>query len=143
MSKERKPATVDFPYPTEVGPRPWGREILLVHAPGRYTVKRLEMNAGFKGGLQAHRVKDETGYVISGQLLIRWDPGIGQLVEKILNPGDYVHIPPGAVHQEEALTDCVIIETSTPVFNDRVRMEEKYGQKIEGGLPTTEFPDFK
>lgn len=47
------------------------------------------------------------------------------------------HFPPGAVHQEEAVTDCVIIEASTPHFNDRVRVEESYGQIIDGGLQST------
>jgi len=47
------------------------------------------------------------------------------------------HFPPGAVHQEEAITDCTIIEASTPHFNDRVRVEEKYGVNINGGLPST------
>ena len=43
---------------------------------------------------------------------------------KILKAGDCFHLPPGFVHQEEALTDCEIIEISTPHFNDRVRVEK-------------------
>ena len=45
------------------------------------------------------------------------------------------------IHQEEALTDCEIIEISAPHFNDRVRVEKKYGIKCEEGLPTTNYSE--
>ena len=32
-----------------------------------------------------------------------------------------------------------IIEASTPHFNDRVRVEKKYGLEIKDGLPTTQL----
>ena len=133
-----KHITVEFSKPTDVGPRNWGREILVAHVPGLYTGKLLLMKAGAKGGLQKHHLKNECGYLYSGELLFRYDAGDGRISERKLVAGDAVHIPPGAVHQEEALTDCVIFETSTPHFNDRVRMEELYGLQIpEGGLPST------
>ena len=46
---------------------------------------------------------------------------------------------PRTLHQT-ALTDVEIIEVSTPHFNDRVRVEEKFGldPKQYHGLPTTE-----
>ena len=34
-------------------------------------------------------------------------------MERILEAGDVSHYPPGAIHQEEALEDCYIIEAST------------------------------
>jgi len=46
-------------------------------------------------------------------------------------------LSPGAVYQEDAVTDCVIIEASIPHFSDRVRVEESYGQIIGGGLQST------
>jgi len=132
--------TVEFFTPKDVGPRDWGKEILVAHSKGKYTGKVLTMKAGAKGGLQKHRVKDETGYLVSGELLVRFDNGDGKLTEVKMVAGQSVYIPAGAVHQEEAITDCVIFEVSTPVFDDRVRMEEAYGLKIEGGLPTTNNP---
>ncbi len=132
--------TVRFFEPEDMGPRDWGKEVKVAHVPGKYLGKVLFMRAGSKGGLQYHRLKDETGYVFSGELLVRYDDGNGHLVERIMKPGDCVHIPPGAVHQEEAITDCVIFEVSNPVFDDRVRMEEHYGLSRSGGLPTTDAP---
>jgi quercetin dioxygenase-like cupin family protein len=75
--------------------------------------------------------------MISGQMLIRYDLGDKILQEKIVNAGEVVHFPPGLVHQEEAITDCEIIEASSPHFNDRVRVETNYGFGSPQGLPTT------
>lgn len=69
--------------------------------------------------------------------MIRYDKGNAKLSKKILKEGDVFHFPPGAVHQEEAITECKIIEASTPHFNDRVRVEKFYQLPIEKGLSTT------
>ena len=132
---------VVFPKAEDLGPRVWGNETLLALVPKKYSVKRLEIKAGQKGGLQFHRLKDEVAVMISGQLIVRYDDGSGSIKERIVGPGDVVHFPPGLVHQEEAITDCVIIEASTPHFNDRVRMEETYGVETSGGLPSTAISD--
>lgn len=129
---------VKFFTPKDVGPRNWGREILVAHVEGLYTGKVLMMNAGAKGGLQKHHLKNETSHLFSGEMWFYYDQGDGKIRRKKLVAGDSVHIPPGAVHREEAITDCIVFETSNPVFNDRVRMEEKYGETIPpGGLPST------
>ena len=132
---------VVFPKAEDLGPRVWGSETLLALVSQKYSVKRLEIRAGHKGGLQFHRLKDEVAVVISGQMIVRYDDGSGSIQERKVGPGDVVHFPPGLVHQEEAITDCVLIEASTPHFNDRVRVEEQYGFESSGGLASTELPD--
>ena len=129
--------SVVFPVAQSVGERPWGTEDLLALVSKQFSVKRLKIKAGNKGGLQYHRFKDEVAIIISGQMLIRYDLGDKILQEKIVNPGEVVHFPPGLVHQEEAITDCEIIEASSPHFNDRVRVETNYGFGSPQGLPTT------
>ena len=129
--------TVIFPIAQSVGDRPWGSEDLLALVSKQFSVKRLKIKAGNKGGLQYHRFKDEVAIMISGQMLIRYDLGDKVLREKMVSAGDVVHFPPGLVHQEEAITDCEIIEASSPHFNDRVRVEESYGLGKPTGLPTT------
>lgn len=133
----------DFPEARTVGPRPWGQEELLVLSSGKYMMKRLTIKAGTKGGLQYHRKKDEAGILISGQMIIRYDDGSGGLVERVINPGDFFHFEPGVVHQEEAITECVVIEASTPDFNDRVRVERLYGLGEHSGLPTTTLEEIE
>ena len=95
------------------------------------------MKKGSKGGLQYHHKKNECGYLVSGKLKITYDNGYGKLKSKILKNGESFHFPPGAIHQEKALTNCTIIEASTPHFNDRVRAEKRYGIKLIEGLPST------
>lgn len=132
-----------FPEPKSVGDRPWGTEDLIALVSKQFSVKRLKIKAGNKGGLQYHRLKDEVAVMISGKMLIRYDLGDKVLREKIVGPGEVVHFPPGLVHQEEALTDCEIIEASSPHFNDRVRVEEEYGLGEPIGLPTTNQDEIK
>jgi mannose-6-phosphate isomerase-like protein (cupin superfamily) len=125
-----------FPKIKDLGKRDWGNELLLVLIPKILSLKILKIKKGKKGGLQYHHKKNECGYIISGKLIVRYDKN-GKLVSKVLKSGDSFHFPPGSVHQEEALTNCKVIEASTPHFNDRVRVEKKYGLKIKGGLPST------
>ena len=139
MSKMTK--RVRFIKPINLEKRNWGSEILLAVVSKKYSLKKLIMKAGTKGGLQYHHKKNECGYILSGKLLVRFDDGSGSLNEKILVNGDSFQFPPGAVHQEEALTDCEIIEVSTPFFNDRVRVEKEYGLKENEGLPSTKIED--
>ncbi len=140
---ENKQRKLEF-FKPEVWPRVWGEEVLVAHIPGVATGKILKMKAGTRGGLQKHQVKDEAGYLVSGEMLLEYDEnGDGKITKKTLHPGEAILIPPGMVHRETALTDCVIFEISNPVFNDRVRMEESYGEKIEGGLPTTTLEEIK
>jgi quercetin dioxygenase-like cupin family protein len=130
--------SVSFPVPEDVGPREWGREVLLLLAPNKYSLKRIEMNKGSKGGLQYHRLKDEGGVMLCGRMRVWYDDGYGHLIDRDVVAGDVFHFPAGAVHKAEALTDCSYIEVSTPHFNDRVHVEHKYGIDTEdGGLPST------
>ncbi len=136
-------SSIIFPTPQSVGERPWGTEDLLALVPKQFSVKRLKVKAGNKGGLQYHRLKDEVQIMISGKMIIRYDLGDKILREKIIENGDVVHFPPGLVHQEEAITDCELFEASTPHFNDRVRVEQDYGFEKPTGLPTTYIEDIE
>lgn len=100
------------------------------------------MKAGARGGLQYHHKKDEAGYMISGEMLVRYDDGTGELQERTVKPGDSFVFPVGCVHQTEAITECVYVEVSTPFLNDRVHVESEYGIPVEaGGLPSTRIED--
>ena len=116
--------------------RDWGTETIVAETP-TYLGKVLRMTAGTAGGLQYHVEKDETFHLVSGRAIVRSDDGHGQLAVVLMLPGQSYHIPPGAAHQVEALDDCVLFEASTPHYDDRVRVEERYGLVAEGGLRTT------
>ena len=129
-----------FPIKKRVGKRLWGNEWLLVLIPKVLTLKLLEIKKSNKGGLQFHRKKNECGYILSGKLKVTFQNKSGKLKSKILKSGECFHFPPGSIHQEEAITDCKIIEVSTPHFNDRVRVDGKYGFEVKG-LPSTKKKD--
>lgn len=127
-----------FPKKKNLGKRNWGSEDLIVLIPKVLSLKKLFIKKGKEGGLQYHHKKNECGYVLSGRLMVKYDLGDKKLKKKILKKGDSFHFSPGFVHQEKALTNCTIIEASTPHFNDRVRVEHKYGLKKDlKGLPST------
>ena len=42
---------------------------------------------------------------------------------------------------EEAITDTIIIEASTPWLNDRVRVEKEFDINDDAGLKTTKIGD--
>lgn len=126
-----------FPIPKKMGRRDWGSETLLVLISKKISLKILKIKKGKKGGLQYHRKKNECGYLNKGKLMIKYETDKGKLKTKIIKKGDVFHFRPGQIHQEKALTDCEIIEASSPHFNDRVRVEKKFGHKDDTGLPST------
>ena len=103
----------------------------------------MTIAAGSKRRTSIPQTEEECGYLLSGRLIIRHENENGVLTERIIMPGDSFHFPPGVVHQEEALEDCVIIEGSTPHFNDRVRMEKQFNLGEPVGLPTTQFDEIE
>ena len=130
-----------FPKNKKIGKRSWGEEILLCLIPKLLTLKKLKIKKGKMGGLQYHRKKNECGYLKKGKLMVKYEAKKGLLKTKILKKGDVFYFPPGLIHQEKALSDCEIIEASSPHFNDRVRVEKIFGLKDLEGLPTTHKKD--
>lgn len=124
------------PYLPHVLQRAWGQEIFFAETP-LYLGKILKMRAGAKGGLQWHVEKDETFHLLSGSALVRSVNADGALLTVEMQPGQSYRIPPGAVHQVEAITACVLLEASTTHYDDRVRCERFFGLEEGGGLPTT------
>ncbi len=132
-----------IPKKKNLGKRDWGEEILLALIPKKISLKKLVIKKGKRGGLQFHRKKNECGYIISGKLKITYVNNKNKLRSIILKKGDVFHFPSGAIHQEYAISKCEIIEASTPHFNDRVRVEHKFGIKTNSGLKTTKLKQIK
>jgi mannose-6-phosphate isomerase len=112
--------------PTKRVEKPWGYELIWAHTE-RYVGKLLHVKAGHKLSLQYHNRKDETIHVQSGRLLFVVDEGSG-LVEREMTPGTSYHIKPLTKHRMVAITDCDILEVSTPELEDVVRLEDSYGR---------------
>jgi len=108
-------------------PKPWGHETIWAHS-DRYVGKILHINAGQELSVQYHNKKDETVHLLSGEISYRVKTS--ELLEDMrLRVGESFRITPGTVHQMVALTDCDVLEVSTPELNDVVRLSDKYGRE--------------
>jgi quercetin dioxygenase-like cupin family protein len=110
-------------------PKPWGHETIWAHT-DRYVGKILHINAGHALSVQYHEVKDETVHLLAGELKY-WVqlPGDTAPTDQRLRPGDSFRITPGTVHYMEAVTDCDVLEASTPELDDVVRLKDRYGRE--------------
>ncbi|MGH7663371.1 MAG: cupin domain-containing protein [Gemmatimonadaceae bacterium] len=111
-----------------VVPKPWGHEIIWAST-GRYVGKILHISAGHSLSVQYHERKEETLYLLSGKLIFRAGARNSDLADVNLAEGDAFSVTPGTVHQLEAVTDCDVLEASTPDLDDVVRLSDRYGRE--------------
>jgi mannose-6-phosphate isomerase-like protein (cupin superfamily) len=116
---------VPFFEPRELGEKPWGTETLVGHVPDLYTAKVLLMRANESGPLQYHEQKNELFHLWAGKLELTLEID-GKLIKRPMRAGQSFHVPPGTVHRVKALRTSVIFEASTPVFDDRVNVEDRF-----------------
>ena len=121
---KKKHVNVVFPNIKNLGERDWGKEDLLALIPGLLSLKRIEIKKGSKGGLQYHHKKNECGYLVSGNLIIRYDKGNGKLKEKILKPGDSFHFPVVWVEMVGYWQPSLQIQSFRCFHDDEVRNDE-------------------
>lgn len=107
--------------------KPWGHERIWAHT-DRYVGKVLHIKAGHALSVQYHVRKDETISLLSGRMIFRVGEQGGELREVPLEAGQSFHVTPGTVHQMEAITDCEVLEASTPDLDDVVRLSDRYGR---------------
>jgi mannose-6-phosphate isomerase-like protein (cupin superfamily) len=108
-------------------PKPWGHETIWAKS-DRYVGKILHINAGQELSVQYHNRKDETVYLLSGEISYRVQRD-DVLDDVHLKVGESFRITPGTIHQMVALTDCDVLEVSTPELDDVVRLSDKYGRE--------------
>ncbi|MCX5762202.1 MAG: cupin [Gemmatimonadetes bacterium] len=109
--------------------KPWGHEVIWA-ANELYVGKVLHITAGHALSVQYHNQKDETIHLLRGQMIYRVDfkDGAG-LVEVPFATGESYRNTPGVIHQMEAVTDCDLLEASTPHLDDVVRLTDRYGRE--------------
>ena len=107
--------------------KPWGHELVWAHA-DLYVGKLLVVNAGEALSLQFHEEKDETLHLLDGRMELEVGPGVDALRPCPLEAGESIRIRPGTLHRITAITDCRILEASTPELDDVVRVQDRYGR---------------
>ena len=96
----------------------WGFEKWIVNNE-EYCGKLLYFVKGKKCSYHYHKIKDETFYVQSGKILLKYgdNDDYESAKEIVLNPGDKFHIYRGLRHQMEAIEDTEMFEFSTQHFD--------------------------
>jgi len=113
----------ELPYKVE---KPWGYEIIWA-VTDRYVGKILHIEPGHTLSLQYHQKKDESIYVLRGEIVLRFQQD-ETMIERRMVEGEAFHIRPRVVHQFEAVTPSDLLEASTPELDDVVRLKDRYGR---------------
>lgn len=118
------------PYAKRVE-KPWGYELHWVPDDKPYMGKLLHIDAGKRLSLQYHDKKKESWFLINGKAKVIWDNNKAQLMETELENGKGYSTEIGQRHRLVGITDCNIIEVSTPEIGTTYRLEDDYKRSHE------------
>ncbi|MGH7569168.1 MAG: cupin [Gemmatimonadales bacterium] len=113
----------ELPYRVE---KPWGYELIWART-DRYVGKILHIEAGHVLSLQYHKKKDESIYVLTGEIILRLQTNDKTTERRVVQGGAF-HLAPGTIHQFEAVVASDLLEASTPELDDVVRLKDRYGR---------------
>lgn len=111
--------------------KPWGYELHWVPADAPYMGKVLHINEGARLSLQIHDEKQESWFVMNGKPAVIWENDKGELVQTELQPGKGYSTKVGQRHRLIGLTDCDVLEVSTPELGTTWRLEDDYSRPHE------------
>ena len=111
--------------------KPWGYEIHWAPEDKPYMGKIEHINAGARMSLQIHDQKQETYLLIDGRAKLIWENNEGELIETELEKGKGYSAMIGQRHRLCGITDCNIIEVSTPEIGTTLRLEDDYKRPDE------------
>jgi mannose-6-phosphate isomerase-like protein (cupin superfamily) len=111
--------------------KPWGYEIHWVPEDKPYMGKVLHINADKRLSLQAHDQKQESWLLLNGRAKVIWDNAQGELIETELETGKGYSCSVGQRHRLVGITDCDVLEVSTPEIGTTFRLEDDYKRPDE------------
>ena len=111
--------------------KPWGWEIRWTEDDRPYVGKIIHIHEGHRLSLQVHEAKTETWYLMTGKAAVLWDDKDGELVETVLQTGAGYSCPAGMRHRLIGITDCEIMEVSSPEVGTTFRLDDDYGRPDE------------
>lgn len=111
--------------------KPWGWEIHWVPEDKPYMGKILHVRAGCRLSLQYHDEKQESWLLINGQAKVVWEDENGQLMETELKEGKGFTCDLKQKHRLVGITDCDVVEVSTPEIGTTYRLEDDYSREDE------------
>lgn len=111
--------------------KPWGYELHWVPEGVPYMGKVLHINEGKRLSLQIHDIKQESWFLLNGRGKVMWDNNNGELIETELEKGKGYTCAVGQRHRLIGITDCDILEVSTPEEGTTLRLEDDYKRPDE------------
>lgn len=111
--------------------KPWGYELHWTPEDRPYVGKVLHIEAGKRLSLQVHDAKLESWLLLNGRAKVIWDDARGELVETELQRGLGYSCSVGQRHRLIGITDCDVLEVSTPEIGTTHRLEDDYGRPDE------------
>jgi len=111
--------------------KPWGYELHWVPADAPYMGKLLHINKDARLSLQLHDQKQESWFLMGGQAAVIWENQEGELVQTELQAGQGYSTKIGQRHRLLGITDCDVVEISTPEIGTTWRLEDDYARPHE------------
>lgn len=111
--------------------KPWGFEIHWVREGMPYMGKILHINKDQRLSLQYHDMKRESWFIKEGKAKIIWEDASGELIEVEMESGKGYTCDIGQRHRFIGITDCDIVEVSTPEIGITYRLEDDYSRSDE------------
>lgn len=111
--------------------KPWGYELHWVSENLPYMGKLIHIDAEKRLSLQVHDKKQESWFLINGRGKVIWENNNGELVETEFEKGKGYTCALGQKHRLCGITDCDIIEVSTPEIGTTYRLEDDYKRPDE------------
>jgi len=111
--------------------KPWGYELHWVPEGLPYMGKILHVNAGETLSLQVHDQKQESYFMMSGHAALEWEDQNGQMTTTEMESSLGYRTSVGQKHRIRGVTDCDVIEASTPEAGTTWRLEDKYARPDE------------
>jgi mannose-6-phosphate isomerase len=111
--------------------KPWGYELHWVPEDMPYMGKILHIDAGRRLSMQVHDKKQETYWLLDGECDLILENKKGKLETVHLQKGKGYTTQVGQRHRHHAITDCNIVEVSTPEIGTTMRLEDDYHRPDE------------
>jgi mannose-6-phosphate isomerase-like protein (cupin superfamily) len=122
--------------------KPWGHELWINGQHPCYAFKEIFIKAGTKTSLQYHKFKQETNVLFQGTAKLHYKNNANVMNDLVtaaetadvqIEPISSVDVMPSILHRLEAVTDILLYETSTPHFDDVVRVQDD-NQRTNGRI---------
>lgn len=130
LAKVDKSSFTNEPYIKRVE-KPWGYELHFTPDELPYMGKVLHINKDKRLSLQAHDKKKESWFLLDGEVLMIIEDQNGNLVEIPMKKGFGYTTKLGQKHRLKGISDCDILEVSTPEVGNTYRLEDDYSRPTE------------